>query len=303
MKQRIALLTLAGALSVGLLTAHPMAQGATLDQVLAKATDYVLEYQRTLAGVVSEETYVQRWQRRAGRDPETRTLRSDVLLTRPADATRFVLFRDVFEVDSRQVRDRDERLADLFLKPAGSQSRQVLRIIEESARYNIGDIGRTVNTPTLALVFLDPQYRERFQFERATDATPETIKAGDTSPELPAALAPAADAWVISYRETARDTMIGTGNGGRLPASGRFWVEAATGRVLVTELELRDDAVDAVVDVWYENAPAVGLLVPTVMRERYRQPRRGSVIEGEATYSRVRRFQVTSTEAVQDPKQ
>jgi hypothetical protein len=43
------------------------------------------------------------------------------------------------------VRDRDQRLEQLFLNPSATTSTQVVRILEESARYNIGDIRRTVN--------------------------------------------------------------------------------------------------------------------------------------------------------------
>ena len=115
----------------------------TLEQVLARTTQYVLDYQKNLSGLVSEEHYLQSW-RRGSRMPETRALRSDVLLTQPPGGKRYLMFRDVFEVDGRQVRDRDERLQRLFLSPSAVTSTQVYRIIEESARYNIGNVQRTV---------------------------------------------------------------------------------------------------------------------------------------------------------------
>jgi hypothetical protein len=278
------------------------AQELTLDQLLGRVTSYVIAYQKALSGLVSEETYVQQWYRRADRMPETRTLRSDVLLTRPEGVSRFLLFRDVFEVDGRQVRDRDERLTQLFLTPAASTSTQVLRIIEEGARYNIGDITRTVNTPTLALAFLDPQYQVRFRFSHTADRIPETVRtvrAGDDASV--ARFTVPGDVAVIAYEELGPNTLIGTGNGESLPASGRYWVEPETGRLLMSEVIFRNATIEAIVDVKYELAPAVGELVPVVMRERYHQPRRNNLIEGSASYSRVRRFQVTATEVVAEP--
>lgn len=69
----------------------------------------------------------------------------------------------------------------------------------------------------------------------------------------------------------------------------------------MTEMQLGDRTLTALVDVRYDLAPAVGVMVPVAMRERYRDLRRNSAVEGAAVYSRVRRFQVTSSEAVAEP--
>jgi hypothetical protein len=284
---------------------HLSAQDAPFGEVLSRTVQWVLEYQEQLAGVVSEEMYVQTWEGRTSRGRETRTLKSDVLLTRPPGATRYLLFRDVFEVDGRRVRDRDERLLQLFLQPSPVASRQVLRILDESARYNIGDISRNVNTPTLALVFLDPQYRERFRFERTGDLVPETVREAATpgTDDARKLFTAPEGLWAFTYQETGLDTMLGTGNGDSLRTSGRFWVEPATGRVVMTELELRAESVTATVDVRYHIAPELGLMVPVAMRERYEAPRTKSLVEGTAVYTRVRRFQVSATEAIGDPQE
>ena len=278
------------------------AQEPTLEDVLARATQYALDYQEALSGVVSEESYLQTWQR-GSRDPQVRELKSDVLLIRRPGKTQYVLFRDVFEVDGREVRDRDERLQQLFLSPSEANSAQILRILDESARYNLGDIGRTVNTPTLALVFLDAQYQSRFRFERVDDRVAESVRDPSVDSEQVRRFTGTEDLWVVAYTEIGRNTLIGNSRGGALPASGRFWIDPETGRIVITELRLRDETVDAVIDVRYELEPSVGLIVPTAMRERYHDLRRDSVIEGTADYSRVRRFQVTSTEDVKEPAQ
>ena len=271
------------------------AQEPTLAQLLARTTDYVNELTDQLSGMVSEERYEQRSRELAaggfggrGDPPERRVIRSDYLLFQPEGAERYYGFRDVFEVNGRPVRDREERITRLFLDPSVSAARQVQGILTESARYNIGDVERSINTPTLALLFLGPAYKPRFKFERVTDTSPGL---GVDEPEE------VSDVWVIAYREAWPTTVISGEDGRNLPAQGRFWIEPATGRVLVSELIFEDSTVDAIITVRYGADKKVGHLVPVEMRERYSNRRRGSRVDGVATYTNFRRFQVQVEEA------
>src|SRR3954449_11755606 len=164
-------------LFAALLIAAPVwAQTPDLDAVLDKAGDYVTAYERTFVGVVAEESYRQEI-RGAGRTDqrgfavegrsERRDLKSDVLLVRAPAGDRWIQFRDVFEVDGKAVRDRDERLTKLFLQPSADRLRQEEDIAAASARYNIGAVNRTVNLPVLALDVLDPRNRAWFTFHLA----------------------------------------------------------------------------------------------------------------------------------------
>ena len=128
------------------------AQTPDLDALLDKAGDYVADYERTFVGVVAEETYRQQVRIPGGptcadfRPKPTvqrRDLKSDVLLVRAPAGDRWIQFRDVFEVDGKPVRDRDERLTKLFLQPSADAARQVQDIAAASARYNIGGVNRT----------------------------------------------------------------------------------------------------------------------------------------------------------------
>src|SRR4029077_7410562 len=116
------------------------AQEPTLGSVLDRAGAYVVEFQRQLSGVVSEERYVQDVRYPLGNNrmiataPTHRELKSDLLLVRPAGVDRWLEFRDVCEVDGRPVRDRNERLMELFIKPSTSSATLIERILNESAR-------------------------------------------------------------------------------------------------------------------------------------------------------------------------
>jgi len=272
------------------------AQEPALRDVLARAGAYVAEFQRQLSGVVSEEYYVQ--DTRPGLQQSMRLtvptvshreLKSDLLLVKPDGTDRWIQFRDVFEVDGKPVRDRDQRLIKLFVAPSKSTAAQVEHIADESSRYNIGNLQRTVNVPVLALVVLDARHQSRFTFSRGTRAKAPLGR--DTEP-IPG------DAWVIEFAETEARTIIRTANGRDLPVHGRFWIDSANGRVLASQLIAEDVTLKGTIDVQYQQEPTIGLLVPAEMRERYEIRRDGSKVEGVATYSRFRQFQVKVDEKI-----
>lgn len=268
--------------------AFATAQEPALSTVLERAGTYVVEFQRRLSGVVAEEHYVQNVRyplgnSRLNMSTTHRELKSDLLLVKPAGVDRWLQFRDVFQVDGRAVRDRNERLMELFIKPSSSSAKQVERILTESARYNIGNLERTVNAPVLALVILDPGNQSRFTFKRTTHGDPLLGRGTARPPD---------SVWVVECQEVEKDTLIRTTNGRDLPSRGRFWIEPSTGEVAASELIAEDATIRGTVDVEYQIEPAVGLLVPVEMRERYEIRRDGSRVDGTATYGRFRQFQV-----------
>ena len=284
--------------------------------VLARANAYVRDFEEHLAGIVAEEHYVQ--DSIPAPSPynfyQHRELNSDLLLVRPEGADRWVQFRDVFDVDGQPVRDRDQRLATLFLSPLSSIGDQVAQIADESARYNIGRLQRNVNVPVLPLLFLDAANQPRFEFTRVMPA-----RTGNARPGVPGApggrgaksvprdmpgrpaFAVPPEAWEIRYRETATGTLIRTTAKRDLPAAGRFWIEPDTGRVLMTECLLNDSAIRATIDVSYQSTPVAGFLVPVEMREDYQLLASKARITGVATYSKFRQFQINTDEQITRP--
>jgi hypothetical protein len=275
---------------VVLLASSVSAQAPSLAVVLERAGLYVVEFQRQLSGVVAEEAYVQdvrvplgMGNRASGLLPTHRELKSDLLLVKPAGVDRWLQFRDVFEVDGKAVRDRNERLMKLFVTPSSSSAEQSERILEESARYNIGNLQRTVNAPVLALVILDPRNQPRFRFKRTDHDGPMlgqwTAKPTDSI-------------WILEYQEVEKETLIRTTNNRDMPARGRFWIDSGTGMVFASELIAEDPMIKGTIDVEYRMEQEVGLLVPIEMRERYEIRRDSSRVSGTASYGRFRTFQV-----------
>jgi hypothetical protein len=245
-------------------------QPAALDDVLKRAAGYVADFQRQLSGIVAEELYDQDViSQRNNAVVRRRQLRSDFLLVRPVESDVYVEFRDVFEVDGHAVRDREERLSSLFLNPPPGAASQLERVARESARYNIGRVERTINTPVLALLFLGAGWQPRFVF---------TADAKDPAE------------WVIRYKEKARPTVIRRTDGRDLAASGRFWIDPATGAVRKSELSAQAGDIRTTVSVTYVLQQQLGFLVPAEMRERHLT--NAELIDGRARYGRFRQFQV-----------
>ena len=262
----------------------------TLDAVLAKAAAYVTAYQNRLAGIVAEEVYRQQvmvTQRRG--NPQTRQyrqLRSDLLLVKGANEGSWLQFRDVFEVDRKPIRDRDERLYKLFVGASTDAAKQAEAIQMESARYNIGPIMRTINMPILALVFFDRANQPRFEFKKGK---PGSVKRF-------AGMAQERDVWMIEYDETLKGTVVRGANDRDIPSHGRVWLDSTTGRFLRTELISEDTDVRALIEVFYRAETGLDLLVPAEMRELYELRRSQTRIDGRAEYSRFRQFTVTTSE-------
>lgn len=265
-------------------------QEPSLVTVLGRAADYVAAYKQRLSGIVSEEHYRQQviTTSRPGRSSnrEFRELRSDLLLVKSGDRESWLQFRDVFEVDRKPIRDRDQRLYKLFVNTKSDSREQAETIQDESARFNIGPIRRTINIPILALLFFERDNQPRLQFARTN--------AGNVRPFLN--LAKEDDIWMLEFRETAPDTMVKGEQGRDVPSHGRVWIDSATGRILRTEQISEDTAVRAVIDVTYRSERGLDLLVPAEMRENYLIRRSEVRIDGRATYSRFRQFTVTTSE-------
>lgn len=271
-------------------------QGSTqtpaLATLLARAAHATEEWVARFSAIVAEERYVQ---------SSTRTYRhlgSDILLVRLKESGELFQFRDVFEVDNRAVRDRQDRLARLFLDSPASALEQAVQIDRAGARYNLrlDQLNRSrslgprplVNMPFAAIGFLQSTYQPRFRF---------TLDGADRSV--------GADVWIVGYEEHERPTLFGSVTDGPqkrdVVAKGRLWIHAETGRVMRTELRLEYLAGnrDAVVTS-FRLDDALQLTVPVEMRtEHYFAS--ASIVRGKATYGRFRRFGVRTDERIEAP--
>jgi hypothetical protein len=279
--------TLAAALLVSAGAPGAAQTPQALEDVLTRAAWYVARFDEAFPSVVAEEHYRQKvsylpsWGTRTGgiRDSEKRDLKSDFLMVRSERMRGWLPFRDVFEVDGRPVRQREERLTKLLLDQGGSAFDQAWRITEEGARYNIGPVERTVNVPTQALQFLHPDNLRRSTFEKADE---------DRIDGVPV--------WEVRFEEVGVPTLIRTTGGMSLPATGAFWIEPSTGVVVRSVVRLRLPGLRSEITVKFEPHPDLDVRVPAELKERYAG--QNYTLEGTATYTRFRRFRVTTEEVI-----
>ncbi|HVH26278.1 MAG TPA: hypothetical protein VM818_05950 [Vicinamibacterales bacterium] len=261
----------------------------TIELLLGRAGWYVLDFLDKFSNVVAEETYLQDSSvpmqspaliGRPGATARNRRLKSDFLLVSVSTAQDWVPFRDVFEVDAQPVRDREQRLARLFLNPSLNSLQQANRIQDESARYNLGNMKRTVNNPVLGVVVLQADMQQRFKYSL-----------GRIDPKV------GPDVWVIEYQEDARPSIVRGRSDLDLFAHGRVWVEAETGRILKTEVLLDQPSLRARITSLFRYDERFEIAVPFEMQEEYKFDN-GTRVTAIATYERFRRFDVSTDENI-----
>jgi hypothetical protein len=281
------------ACAVLLVVARPVAQQPTLESLMSRATDYVVKYFDVMSNLTAEEHYTQdivaarpAVDINSGmgalsqiKKTHDRVMRADVNLINVGPPVEWRTYRDVYLVDEKPVRDRNDRLARLILQPAGSARVQAERIATEGARFNISSIGRVLNEPGLPLVFLQKSLQPRFRF---------TLDKKDGS------------AWIVKYEEHARPTVFKHNGTQDNPSTGRIWIDAQAGEITKAEMLLAPAELRVTFTTIFKHDDKFGIAVPTQLQEQiYANVSDGSRrIVGTADYSKYRKFGVKTEETV-----
>jgi hypothetical protein len=295
---RRSLFLLVVGLAAAAMPARAAADPVPLDVLLRRASEYVFRFVAEFSTVVCEETYMQEASSpmptlivsgvgRAGLAAtmgslRRRQLKSDFLVVNAAGDNVWHPFRDVYEVDGVTVRDREQRLTKLFINPTKSTQAQAKQIADESSRYNLGNLERTINNPVFPFLFLyaDNQKRFRFAYTASTAPVEEGVR-------------------VVAFTEDSRPTLIQGPPGQAMPAHGRFWIEEATGRIVKSEILVTRVDITASLTIMFGVDERLGVSVPLEMRESYNF--RNGNIRATAKYGRFRRFSVDATEDIGEP--
>lgn len=262
-----------------------------LQELLQRIQAYTDTFFGEFGNCVLEEKHTQRLKGMDNRmQPvlQIRVLRADVLLVWVESAQQWALFRDVYEVDGKEVRERADRLQRLFLTAPA----ELDAVTAESARYNIGPVRRNINVPTLVLSFLKKEHIARFEFKL------------DGKDKIEGQVAAKLD-----FTETGRPTMI-SNRGQDVFSKGSVWVDPRTGVVRRTRLAVQglgSGEPRAEIVVTFKESDASGIAVPAHMTERYTFPgsRSGALapdISGQAEYTNIRKFRIQTESTVAPPK-
>jgi hypothetical protein len=245
-----------------------------LKTVLERAQKYVAAYEAQLGTLIGEEDYVQDAEWKGVRSLERR-MSSDFLLTRIGPA--WVGARNVLRVDGRPAEGKTTDFAKALNGSRESVAAQIRAVLEDNARYNIGDIGRTINVPTFPITILRPDVIRRFSFKKGPEVKIDSVTT-----------------WEIRFTEDAHPTLVRGFDGKDQYEHGRVWIDPETGEVLKTETVIDSKGAghpfQATITVTYEANSKLGILVPATMQERYRNPSHS--IDCLAKYSNFRRFEV-----------
>jgi hypothetical protein len=281
MRRRIAVVVVVAVLLP--LRALPAAQAPTLASVLARLTVYLATYSEQYSATIANERYRQTSGRLSTAFFREVTLESDFGIVRTPGPGQWHGLRDVYRVDGREVQDRGDRLAKLLSEAFDPFRPQAKRIAQESARFNIGPVIRTINNPALVMKILDPANAYRLNFSKVDE---------DTLDGVPL--------WVIQFTEHFSPTLVQTSKGEDEPSEGRIWVDPVLGRLHRADITFRSTAPGmrffrARLSVIFREDPRLSLWVPVRMTERYEGSSIDEVV-GEATYSGYRRFGVDTRE-------
>jgi len=261
-----------------------------LDDLLERAGRYTVGYESSFWLLAMDEESLQ-WLERpnnpgtnltranpgggmvAGGRLQRRTVKSEYLLVQLGPGRGWLPFRDPFDVDARETRSQDDRLVRLFRGASPDAFTLASEIHQGSRRHDIGNVSRTINIPTLGMMLLHPDVRERFRFAHEAD---ESIAGREVER--------------VSFSETARPTLVKTTRGRDLALTGRMWIESSTGVVVKTETTAADPAVRATVTVTYRRDGELGMWVPERMEEYYKASLALDDIFVVSTYSVPRVF-------------
>ncbi|HYR86704.1 MAG TPA: hypothetical protein VE422_21635 [Terriglobia bacterium] len=263
--------------------------------LLQRATEYVTQYEAELGNLIGSEEYVQNavWLARTlgGAYPTVakrlqRRVSSDFLIIQVGEE--WAALRKGNRVDGLKVKEPEPAFEDAFDDSPEANHKRLVAMKAESTRYNIGDIIRETNLPTLALKILRKNEISRFAFERAGSSKIEGIQTQ-----------------AVRFREQTGPTLVRGGNGELLYSNGTVWIEPETGQVVRTEFNVENQypssRIKARIVVTYAAGRNLKLLLPTVMDEHYESE--FNTVDCKAFYSNFRPFEVDVKFEIQPPVQ
>ncbi len=284
------------------------------DEVLARARDYVAAYEQAFANLLAEEQSTQELREPgvlAGMPGPTRgsggmsgggmpmmespasserttrrRLRANYLVIRAETGLGWVPFRDVVEVDGKNVGGRQQRLVELLSGDGPADLVRARNLMVEGARHDLGDVARTFNIPVLGLLFVHPDRAMATTFTRRGQERVAGRRAT-----------------VYTFDEPGRPSLVRGPGDQDLPSTGRVWVDDTSGAILKTEHIVQAWDVTATVTVQYRHDDRLGLWLPERMTEEYRwSSNKGRTLRVSARYSDYRRLQIDASEDVTVPR-
>jgi hypothetical protein len=257
----------------GVLAGAPPQATPRLDDIVAALHHYVHDYEDKLTLIVADESYLQTSYYLGSRRPigSTRQTQSEVFFAFTPTSKQWLAVRDVESVDGQAVSNRPDVGSMLASGPAIDVASTLKTY---NSRYNVGNIYRNFNEPTLSLELFDPANHEDLAFE---------LKRLDAGSGVSLA--------TLGFRELGAPTLIFDRDQHPIQSSGEVTVETATGRVRKIVLKAPSDDVISELETTYGHDAKLDLWLPVAFVEHYTANADQEIV-CRASYTNFRRFEV-----------
>jgi hypothetical protein len=189
-----------------------------------------------------------------------------------AGGTPWMEFRDVLSVNGKPVRDGASRLATLSSDPIPVAANKALAYSREAVPLVFARMLRVIELPRAAVIFLHPANQARFEFKKGGQKTIDGVKATE-----------------VKFEEKVKPTLIRGGKDTDAPTKGSFWIDPATGHVLMSLYKNGDSStLYDELTMTYREAPGLGLYLPAEMVERTTDDDAGQKVQAKASFTKWR---------------
>ena len=234
-------LTAAGGFAVWLSVPTAAQDKLSVNTLIERGTDYLVAYAPRVSGVILEEQYM--LIEIAGSMTTPLRIASDVVLINLNGQV--IALRDPYAVDTKPLRERTPRINTLLAEPTTEGWGLAQQYWRQSQFHFRAEIVVHASEPMLALQFLAPINQSKVTYRLDGQKKMNGV----------------AVAGIRFQEPTARDKQYLLGTRGNAAASGRFWMDPATGAVHQTELWLESPSESARIQVNYGLDAALGILV------------------------------------------
>ena len=256
----------------------------TLPDLLQAGADYLVRYSQRVSAIAAQEEYLQ-YETSSRQMRVPRRLSADVVLVGLENGS-IAAFRDVVAIDNVPVHPRDDRLPRLFAAIPWSSFEQARQLTDDSIKQYLSPNLHTLDQPLIALEFLRKANQGRSTFSVESVNTVDGVRVA-----------------VLKFTERQTPRLVGVTGGGA--ATGRFWIEVATGTVRQTEVGISNKRVSVSATVKYAAEPVLDVWLPIDMIQQIDTSGPGSGFskmgggpgydvrmahEARATYSKFRRL-------------
>jgi len=279
---RIWVIGIVVAIAVATSVGAQQAPAPALADLLRLGASYAATYATKMSGVTLEEQLLLvDVSGRIMTAPQRIT--SDVVLLRISADGDVVGVRDAFAIDNRALRPRQPRIVNTLAEPTLANWEKVQAYARENAILLVANVVLWFSDPTLALRFIAESNQRRITYKLEGTKRVNGVQVQG-----------------VAFKETEvpnRTYLLETP--GNPLASGRIWMDPATGAIHMTELWVQSTEDTARIQVTYAADAKLGLLLPRDATHTFENKEPGSggtigtmsskmTIEGTARYTNPR---------------